>query len=288
MKLRKLLFVSVLLVVVLGLSSFTVTAQEEVCNVTSGGADLSGAFSITFTSPFGGDSITFSANLAGDTATVQVESSGGSFAINCSPAVLLEAAENAVEETVIADGSTSAAVSLNVAPPRPTNPDSALESLPGYLIVNTDNLNVRSGDGPQYTVVAIVDGGTNLIALGRNQKSTWWYVLADDILGWVWNDRVLGRGDLRHVPVVPSNGEIIRPTFFVWADDYPLYDALSVNGQVICSPTGGMEYYVIGQSRIREPNWYEIEADCGTGWIGKDNGALRNPAGVLIPVTNVP
>ena len=38
------------------------------------------------------------------------------------------------------------------------------------LVVNTSFLNVRSGDGPQYTVVLTVVGGTELPVLGREQQ----------------------------------------------------------------------------------------------------------------------
>src|SRR5690606_15566188 len=59
-------------------------------------------------------------------------------------------------------GSTSPSVPLNSTAPRPTNAELDVDLLPGYLIVNTDNLSIRSGDGAQYTLVAIVDGGTRL------------------------------------------------------------------------------------------------------------------------------
>jgi len=39
------------------------------------------------------------------------------------------------------------------------------------LVVNTSFLNVRSGDGPQYTVVLTVVGGTELPVLGANSSN---------------------------------------------------------------------------------------------------------------------
>lgn len=70
------------------------------------------------------------------------------------------------------------------------------------LVVNTSFLNVRSGDGPQYTVVATVVGGTELPALGSNRAGTWYLVSTPVGNGWVDVAFTLPRGDFRFVPVV--------------------------------------------------------------------------------------
>jgi len=189
------------------------------------------------------------------------------------------------------NGITSPAVPLNTAPPRPVNPVGLAEALPGYAIVNTDNLSVRSGDGPQYTLVAIVDGGTPLVVLGRNDygadDQTWWYVQVGDVIGWVNGEYLYFRGDLTNVPVVPVHGELIQPRFLLIRDPALLYSAPNFNAAGICTLSGGLEYRVVG--RDNDIVWYEIEADCDgatvTGWIPAYLGAIRNPAGLFIPVT---
>jgi uncharacterized protein YgiM (DUF1202 family) len=70
------------------------------------------------------------------------------------------------------------------------------------LVVNTSFLNVRSGDGPQYTVVATVVGGTELPALGVNPSGTWYLVSTPAGNGWVDVSFTLPRGDFRFVPVL--------------------------------------------------------------------------------------
>ncbi len=70
------------------------------------------------------------------------------------------------------------------------------------LVVNTSFLNVRSGDGPQYTVVATVVGGTELPALAVNPSGTWYLVSTPVGNGWVDVSFTLPRGDFRFVPVV--------------------------------------------------------------------------------------
>jgi hypothetical protein len=189
------------------------------------------------------------------------------------------------------DGETSPEVQLNTAPPRPENPIGLAESLTGYAVVNTDNLTVRSGDGVEYTKVAIVDGGTQLVVLGRNEfggdAETWWYVQVGDIVGWVSGEFLIMRGDLSNVPEVPVRGELIQPRFFLIREEAPLYVSPDFNANGICTLQGNLEYLVVG--RDDDIVWYEVEADCNgaavTGWVPAYLGAIRNPAELFIPVT---
>lgn len=185
------------------------------------------------------------------------------------------------------DGSTSPSVPLNVTAPRPTNPEGSVSADPGYLIVNTDNLNIRSGDGAEYTIVAKVDGGTELIVLGRNAARTWWYVSVGDILGWVSGELTIIRGDLTGIPTVPVTGDIAAPTLFVYSAT-SIYSDPTLESTPVCEIAGNQEYYVIG--RTTAETWYELQANCGggtvTGWVREAAGALRNPAGSFIPVTS--
>ncbi len=70
------------------------------------------------------------------------------------------------------------------------------------LVVNTSFLNVRSGDGPQYTIVATVVGGTDLPVLGMNSDGSWYLVTTPVGSGWVDVSFTLPRGDFSNVPVI--------------------------------------------------------------------------------------
>ncbi len=70
------------------------------------------------------------------------------------------------------------------------------------LVVNTSFLNVRSGDGPQYTVVLTVVGGTELPVLGVNSNKTWYLVSTAAGPGWIDLQFTLPRGDFRNVPTL--------------------------------------------------------------------------------------
>lgn len=185
-----------------------------------------------------------------------------------------------------ADGETAAPVPLNAAPPRPINPAWLPAEQPGFAVVNTDNLHLRSGDSYRYTVVGIVDGGTELVVLGRNADRTWWYVQVGGMRGWVSAEFLILRGNLTGIPEVPVLGEYTQPSFFLFAEA-PLLALPLPGAPVVCAAPGNQAYAVVG--RDAGSNWFEVEAVCDgvdvTGWLVTERGAIRNPAGVFVPVT---
>ncbi len=183
-------------------------------------------------------------------------------------------------------GATSPSVPPNATPPRAANPPEALQGQPGVAIVNTDNLSLRSGDGPQYSLVGVVDGGQQLIVLGRNANASWWYVQAGDLIGWARAQFLVLRGNFTRVPVVEAQGELTQPRLFVYLTQ-PIYPAPKISDQPVCVVDGNQEYLVEG--RNAGGTWFEIQATCDEvlvkGWLSAESGALRNPSGVRIPVT---
>ncbi|MCL4247311.1 MAG: SH3 domain-containing protein [Anaerolineae bacterium] len=194
-----------------------------------------------------------------------------------------------------ADGSTAPSVPPGGIPPRPTNAPGLAESLSGYAIVNTDNLFKRSGPGVEYTPVAIVDGGTRLIVLGRSDDELrdssdqlWWYVEAGGLRGWVNNGFVVLRGDLRGVTVVPVQGEIIAPRVYIGFTGSLMRAAAQDGADVVCGVQGDAFYPILSQD-TRPANWYYIEATCVDGstmegWFAVDQVILVNPGEVVIPL----
>lgn len=186
-----------------------------------------------------------------------------------------------------ADGETSEPLPLNSIPPRPVNPFGLAETQPGYALVNTDNLFLRSGDSPRYEVIGIIDGGTALAVLGRNADRSWWYVQVGGLRGWVSSEFLILRGDLTGIPEVPVTGSFTQPSLYVGFTGNPLY-ALPLQGAArLCALPGNTSFTIVG--RTSNTAWYEIEAACDgeevTGWLPADLGIVRNPAGLVIPVT---
>ncbi len=70
-----------------------------------------------------------------------------------------------------------------------------------HLVVNTSFLNARTGDGPQYSTITTLVGGTELPVLGANRSFTWYLVTTPVGPGWVDVSFTLPRGDFTNVPV---------------------------------------------------------------------------------------
>lgn len=188
---------------------------------------------------------------------------------------------------VVQVGATSPSVDPNAVPPRPVNAPDLSDDLPGYLLVNTDNLSLRSGDGPDYTLVGIVDGGTVLVPLGRNHRFTWWYVQAGDLIGWAKAEFLIARGNLTDVPAIEALGELAPVTFALFADAELKANPRS-SALPLCTIAGNLEYDVVGRNRAG--TWFQVQASCDNavvnGWLDATLGALRNPAEVQIPVAS--
>ncbi len=186
------------------------------------------------------------------------------------------------------DGGTGDEVGLNEIPPNPRNENELVESQTGYLIVNIENANLRSGDGPDYAVVAVVNGGDRLFVLGRNEDRTWWYVQAGDIRGWINAELVVIRGDLTDVLVVPPLGELRPPSIFLYTDT-PIFVVPNDRAPQVCILVGNLDYLIVGRSSLVS-DWYEIEATCNgvtvRGWVNAERGGLRYLENARIPVTH--
>ena len=62
-------------------------------------------------------------------------------------------------------------------------------------------LNVRSGPGIQYTIVAILAQGTCGTVAARNDDLSWVYFITSKYSGWVYTKYVSGKGDINTLPL---------------------------------------------------------------------------------------
>lgn len=74
------------------------------------------------------------------------------------------------------------------------------------VIVNTGNLNIRSGPSAAFSVAATVAGGTELAVIGRASDDVWLYVEGSFGRGWVNSQFTLFRGNYATVPVIDVLG----------------------------------------------------------------------------------
>lgn len=101
------------------------------------------------------------------------------------------------------------------------------------LVVNASFLNIRSGPGVGYTIIATVVGGTELPVLGVARDRVWYQVATDIGPGWVNVEFTLPRGDFRHVPFVDP-GEAVQQGVDLGSGG----GAVPVNTQQGQAPTG--------------------------------------------------
>lgn len=184
------------------------------------------------------------------------------------------------------------------------------------LVVNTSFLNVRSGPGSQYTVIATVSGGTELPVLGTNGDNSWYLVLTSAGAGWVDVDYTIARGDFRYVPLV----EVAAPATPVAQTAISI--ALPLTGQgggivpapavartipaarlivntsylnirsgpggqysIVTVASGGTELIPTGVTG--DGVWFLVEGDFGRGWVNQPFVIFRGNYGVVPIIENV-
>lgn len=83
-----------------------------------------------------------------------------------------------------------------------SNSSTVAITAPARVVINTGNLNIRSGPSAGFSVVATVAGGTELAVIGRAPDGVWYLVEGSFGQGWLNNQFVLFRGSYSAVPVV--------------------------------------------------------------------------------------
>lgn len=73
------------------------------------------------------------------------------------------------------------------------------------VVVNTSFLNIRTGPGAQYTVLATVVGGSEFPVLGVGSDGVWYLVSTPVGIGWVNVEFTLPRGNFNVVPEINVN-----------------------------------------------------------------------------------
>jgi N-acetylmuramoyl-L-alanine amidase len=91
-----------------------------------------------------------------------------------------------------------------VATPQPVVQPVAVQG--NRVIINTGNLNVRSGPGAGFSVVAVVPGGTELPVVGRAGDGVWYLVQGGFGQGWLNIEFAIFRGDGSTVPIIDVRG----------------------------------------------------------------------------------
>ena len=136
-----------------------------------------------------------------------------------------------------------------------------------HLVVNTGNLNIRSGPSINHRVVASVPGGTKLPVIGIANDRLWYQVESAAGVGWANSYYTVGRGNFVGVPVTEaSEGPSIPAARVIVNTAYlNIRSGPSASTDIVATVGGGTELTVLGMARDRV--WYLVEGDFGQGWL---------------------
>jgi uncharacterized protein YraI len=169
------------------------------------------------------------------------------------------------------------------------------------MVVNTGNLNVRTGPGPGFAVITSVPGGTTLAVIGRDTST--WYLVEDAAFGRGWVDGNFGlfRGDFASVPVVDVSSNIVTSAPTTGTEPAPIAPGATGNHlvvntghlnvrsgpgvafAVIATVPGGTSLPVIG--RTADGVWFAVEVGGNRGWLNGTYTAFRGNY-ASVPVIN--
>jgi len=150
------------------------------------------------------------------------------------------------------------------------------------VIINTGNLNVRSGPGSEYASVAVVAGGTELDVIGFAPDSVWYQVRGNFGVGWVNSEFTIFRGNGRGIPIVTdfSNASLARPSATI-TNAVTLYAAPNPTLGTVGALSGPLDVFIV--ARTAASDWIQVETAIGFGWV---QSALVSISGdlSLVPV----
>lgn len=164
-----------------------------------------------------------------------------------------------------------------------TSQETAEVSIPAgvpHLVVNTGYLNVRSGPGANYHIIATVAGGTELEVLSIASDNLWYEVQSPAGPGWVNSYYAVTRGNfssIRSSPPLPdpATATLSGPTPRAVVNTHRLNirTGPGAGHHIITSVRGGSHLAVLGLSRNR--GWYLVEGSFGQGWLNNDYVVFR-------------
>jgi uncharacterized protein YraI len=136
------------------------------------------------------------------------------------------------------------------------------------VLVNTPFVNLRSGPGPQFSVVGIVRGGQVYPILGINASGSWFYIATEQ--GEAWIDKIyvktqdyFGGAEVIDAPA-PSEAVYIGTIITGSA-------AVRENPGLLFAQIGTLpartKVNIVGQSKDKA--WWLIQTDTISGWVSK-------------------
>ncbi len=156
------------------------------------------------------------------------------------------------------------------------------QAVTSRVVINTGFLNLRSGPGPQYTVVTSLPGGTELPVIGRAPDDVWYLVSGTFGQAWLNVNFTLFRGDYGSVPVIREfvDAALSRPTATI-TNAVTLYAAPDTSLGIVGALSGPLDVDIV--ARTADFTWVQVRTDLGFGWVLANQVAVRGDT-TLIPI----
>jgi uncharacterized protein YgiM (DUF1202 family) len=187
--------------------------------------------------------------------------------------------------SAVSAASTTAGVVPGVVTGPSVGPVPISMSIP-HVVINTAYLNIRSGPGAQYTIVATVPGGTELPVLGIARDRVWYYVQGSFGRGWINIEFAVFRGVIQNVPIINPDvflaGDLAQPVAIVSAP-VALYAAPGTNFGALGTVGSPAELPVV--ARTADSAWIQVNTQLGFGWLLSSQIVVRGDLG-RAPIVN--
>lgn len=141
------------------------------------------------------------------------------------------------------------------------------------VVINTGFLNVRSGPGAQFSIVATIPGGTELPVVGIASDRVWYLVQGPFGQGWVNSEFTLFRGNINSVPIIRNATGTLAAPVAVVAGSVQVYAAPGTNFGVIGTLNGPLEAPIV--ARTFDSVWVQLNTSLGFGWVLASQVILR-------------
>jgi uncharacterized protein YraI len=161
------------------------------------------------------------------------------------------------------------------------------------LIVNTGNVNIRTGPSVSYPVLLVATGGTQFPVLGVARDLVWYQINTDAGVGWVNVEFTVARGDFTNVPFADAPALVNTTTTTIGVNPVVNAPRLSIDTNrvivntgnlnvrsgpgaaygIIAKVAGGVELAISG--RAPDDVWFLVEGSFGLGWINSQYVIFR-------------
>jgi uncharacterized protein YraI len=152
-----------------------------------------------------------------------------------------------------------------------------------YVVVLATYLNVRTGPGPNYSILGVVLGGISLPIVGRSADNSWYQVETVYGTGWVYAGYVATRNEFGASPVTTgsaADAPVTGPVGVVNAGSLNIRTGPGAQYSVVGTLAGGTETQIVG--RTMDWTWWLLDTPAGTGWANAMYIIARGD------ITNVP